>query len=81
VVVTAEVPVRFTHEGENVHVAPAGHPVFASRPTVPANPYRGVTVNVAVPDCPGAEMLMVEVSVEKLKSVTLTVRGAELEAT
>ena len=48
--------------------------------TVPVNPFRGVTVIVEVPDCPGAEMLIRVGFAEMPKSVTVIVAaGAEVE--
>jgi hypothetical protein len=46
---------------------------------IPVKPPRGVRVSVEVPDCPGAEMLIVDGAADKLKSVTLTVTTAEVE--
>ena len=40
-----------TVEGEKLHVAPAGKPEQAND-TNALNPFEGVTVMVAVPDCP-----------------------------
>jgi hypothetical protein len=80
VVVTGEVPVTLKFWGETVQENPEvqGGPeqvMFID----PVNPFRGVTVIVEVPVCPGAEMLMVEGLADKLKSVTLTVVAFEVE--
>jgi len=78
VAVTAEEPLKVTGD-VTVHTDPGGHPTLTPRLTDPENPLRGVIVIVAVPDCPGAGMLMLPGLTETAKSVTLTVTGAEVE--
>jgi hypothetical protein len=79
VAVAGEEPVTFGDDGETVQVrvAEVGEQL---RLTVPVNPYRGVMVIAEVPDPPGAEILMLDGLNETLKSVTVIVTGAELEA-
>jgi hypothetical protein len=69
---TVDEPDRLTDEGEMVHVAPGGHPE-ENAPTVAFHPYRGVSVNVEVPDRPGAQMLMDEGLADTLKSAAVAV--------
>jgi hypothetical protein len=77
VAAAGEEPDRSTDEGDKVHDMP---PLLMQlRATVPVNPPSGVKVIVEVPDCPGAEMSMVEGFNETPKSVTLIVAGAEVE--
>jgi hypothetical protein len=80
VAVTDEEPVTLIEEGESAQDNPGAAPgKTQDRFTVPVNPYRGASVSVDVPDCPGAEMLMAEEFPDKLKSVTVIVPGAEVE--
>lgn len=80
VVVTGVVPVTLKSGGETEQEIPQfGGRVSQTAPMAPVNPFRGVTVIVAVPDCPGAEMSMVDGFADKLKSVTVTVVAAEVE--
>src|SRR5208337_3688616 len=69
VVVAAEDPVTLT--GVDVQDIPGPGPEkLQPTVTVPVNPYRGVMVIVAVPDCPGAGMLMLVGFAATPKSVT-----------
>jgi hypothetical protein len=76
VVVTAEEPITLTDAGETEQVS-AGH-TAQEKFTVPAYPPRGVSVIVVVPDCPGAEILIVDGFADKLKLVMLIVVAVEV---
>ena len=78
VAATGEEPVRFKNDGETVQVDPGG-PLPQVKFSVPVSPFRGLMASVADPDCPGAEMLIVLGFAAMLKSVTVTVAGAEVE--
>jgi hypothetical protein len=78
VAVAGEEPVRFGDDGEIVQVKLMLE-VEQARSTVPLNPPKGARLIVEVPDCPGAETLMLGGLADKLKSVTLTVTAAEVE--
>jgi len=83
VAVTGEELVTVTDEGESAQEIPGPPPGPATaqeRLTVPVNPERGAIVSVAVPDCPGAGILMVVGFADTLKSVTVTVVVAEADA-
>jgi hypothetical protein len=80
VLVTAEVLLTVTDGDESVQVAPVGQTPATLRLTVPVNPYCGATLIVEVPVCPGAEMVTGEGFADTLKSVTLTVVAADVEA-
>jgi hypothetical protein len=77
--VTAAEPVRLSDGGETVQDPPGIAVTPQDRFMAPVNPPRGVMVIVEVPDCPGAEMLMVVGFAETLKSATVTVAGGEVE--
>jgi len=79
VAVTGEELVTVTDEGETVQEIPGAF-TPQDRLTVPVNPERGAIVSVAVPDCPGAGMLIVVGFADTLKSVTVTVVVAEVDA-
>jgi hypothetical protein len=77
--VTAEVPLTVTEGDASVQVAPVGQPLATLRLTVPVNPNCGATLIVALPPCPGAEMLMGEGFADRLKSATATDVAPEVE--
>jgi hypothetical protein len=79
VAVTAEGPDRVTEEGDMLQDIPPKL-VLQVRATVPVNPPKGVKVIVDVADCPAAEMLTLGGLNARLKSVTLIVEAAEVEA-
>ena len=80
VAVTGEVPVRLSEGGDDVQEMPgAATGELQFRFSSPVNPFRGVIVSVAVPDCPGVEMFTLVGLTDTLKSVTLTVTGAEVD--
>jgi hypothetical protein len=81
VAVTGEVPVTLKFWGEAEQEIPQfEEEVEQVRFIGPVNPYRGVMVIVAVPDCPGAEMLIVVGFADTLKSViVIEDAGAEVE--
>jgi hypothetical protein len=78
VAVAGEAAVTFTEEGESVQ-AKLACVVEQLRVTVPVNPAKEAVLIVEVPDCPGAEMLMVLGFADTLKSVTAIVATAEVE--
>ena len=57
--VAAEEPVMLTDEGEKLQFIMVV-PVQQDRLIAPTNPFRGVNVIVELPDCPGAEIMMVD---------------------
>jgi hypothetical protein len=79
-IVSVEVPLPETDEGENVQVAPTGRPLQL-RLTVPVNPFRAPIVSVEVPELPAVTGMLVGLA-EKLKSgvvVTVMVTAVEVE--
>ena len=77
--VTAEVPLTVTEEGENVQVDRVGQPLATVRLTVPVNAPCGVVVTVEVPDCPGAEMSIEVGFADTEKSPTATLAEEDWE--
>lgn len=79
VVIIAEFPFGVTVVGEKLHVLAAGSPEQAKL-TCWLKPYCGVTVMVAVPDCPGETVTVagLELTV-KLGASTVCVRAADVD--
>jgi hypothetical protein len=74
-----EVPLRLIDCGEIVQlrlVSAAEQPKL----TTPLNPPRGATLMVEVADCPGLATLTLDGLADTLKSVTVTVTGADADA-